>query len=229
MTARQLIEAALRTLGVGATESPTNAELQTALEDFQIMLRSWSLENLMTYFIEEENFACSAGTAQYTIGSGGTFNTTRPVSIVGAFTRTTAGVDYPLEIVDEKQFREVAVKSDSGTPAWLWYNPEYPLGLINLYQTPNGADDLYLNTKKPLTEPTKLTSNVQFDPAYDKAIRYGLAMELAPSYGIEPSPLIINQANKAKRTIKSYNAGQQVASQKLEMFRLSRRWSINAG
>jgi hypothetical protein len=83
-TAQELIKAALRVIGVVATgETPTNAELQDGLEAMKIMFRQWAAKGLMVYVSTIDTHTLTAGTKSYTIGSGATINTGRPVSING--------------------------------------------------------------------------------------------------------------------------------------------------
>jgi hypothetical protein len=40
---------------------------------------------------------------------------------------------------------------------------------------------------------------------YARALQYGLACELAPQYGVEPSPLILRTAEESKRALYPIN------------------------
>ena len=162
MTALQLIEAALRDIGVLYTGQSSNSDQQTeCLQALQMMLRTWSAQRLMVYYIEEgENFTLVAGTSSYTIGSGGDFNTVRPTAILGAY--VASGIDYPIEIIDRERYRNISVKTLGDVPAWLWYNPVYPLGEIYLY--PTGGGEIYLDSQKPLTEPSTVATEMTLAP-----------------------------------------------------------------
>ena len=71
MTAQELIKAAMRLINATADgETPTASEMADGLEALKIMLRSWSSDNLMIYFIEQETLTLT-GASSYTIGSGG--------------------------------------------------------------------------------------------------------------------------------------------------------------
>ena len=80
-----------KTLG----DSLTSIEQTTYLEVLNTMLASWSTGPLMCYQQLIESFPLVAGTQTYTIGPGGSFNTTRPNQIIGAYSRDSASVDCP--------------------------------------------------------------------------------------------------------------------------------------
>jgi len=228
MTALQLIDAALRNLKVLYTgQSSSTDQRSEALQTLQMMLRNWSAERLMVhYIIEQENFTLTSGTAKYTIGSGGTFDTERPVRILGGSIRTS-GLDSPLKIIDRNRYSRIANKSLAETPSWLWYNPVYPLGEIYLY--PVGGGDIYLDSQKRLTEPSLVTSSIAFAPEYDEAIEYNLTRRLAPKFNRELTNNVIDMARITKDEIMILNASLQVEEADMEILQINRRWSINEG
>ena len=207
-TAQTLINAAFRVIGVIASgETATTQELADGLEALKIMLRHWSDKNIRLYFISQNTITLN-GAASYTIGSGGVCDTTRPEDIKGGYVRDSSGIDSLIEIIDEAKYRSVSLKSLSGTAQYLWYNPDFPLGL--LYFWPLGSGTAYLDSLKPLSEPSLLSSSIQFPPAYDEAIKWNLALRFCPEYGKEPSPLVIAFALSALNDIESKNFNAQI-------------------
>lgn len=227
MTAQQLINAALRKIGViSAAQTASTTQESNALETLQMLLRSWSAERIMVYYIVEgENFTLAAGTSRYTIGDGGDFDTVRPVSILGAY--VASGIDYPLEIIDRARYRKISIKTLGDTSAWLWYNPAYPLGEIYLY--PTGSGTIYLDSQKPLTEPTTIVSSVQFPPEYDRAIAFNLAVDLAPDYDKTVTQTLATLARDARNNVTDLYASLQVEEADIEILTLNRSYSIEGG
>jgi hypothetical protein len=227
MTAQQLIEAALRDIGVLYTGQSSNSDQQTeCLQALQMMLRTWSAQRLMVYYIVEgESFTLTAGTTKYTIGSGGDFDTVRPIKILGAY--IASGVDYPLTIIDRERYRNISVKTLGDVPSWLWYNPVYPLGEIYLY--PTGGGTIYLDSQKPLAEPAAIGSTISFAPEYDEAIEYNLARKLAIPYNKEVTADLRLAARDSKDQIMALNASMQVEEAEVEILSLNRAYSIEGG
>jgi hypothetical protein len=224
-----LIDAALRVIGaVAKGETPSASDRADGLEALQIMFRGWSAERLMIFYYELENFSLT-GAQSYTIGSGGNFNTVRPVKIESAYVNAS-GLDWPIRIIGEKQYTRIGDKSEAGTPERLWYNPKYgstALGVI--YVWPVSSDTLYINSLKPLTEPSTVTTTLELPPEYDEAIKWGLVLRLAPEYGRPVDQLWLTMAADAKSDLISYNASNAIDSVLLEMTQMTRRWNIDQG
>jgi hypothetical protein len=227
-TAQTLIKAALRSIGVIATgETPTADELNDGLEALKFMLRRWSANKLRLYYTKQDTVALAAGTASYTIGSGGTCDTVRPVQIRGGFVRDSSGVDHEVVIIDEAKYRRLGLKTVTATANYLWYSPEYPLGKIYVY--PTGSGTLYLDSLKPLTDPAAITTSIAFPPEYDEAIKYGLAVRMAPEYGKDPSSVVVALANNALNDVENLNFSMQINSFRPEIIKLATHYNIDAG
>ena len=207
-TAQTLIKSALRSIGAIATgETPTADEMADGLEALKFMLRHWSNSNIRLYFISQDTLALT-GAVSYTIGTGGDFNTTRPETIKGGSMGDASGVSTSITMIDETRYRDISLKAMGGTAYYLWYNPEYPLG--KLYFWPRGTGTAYLDSLKPLSEPSLITSTIQFPPAYDEAIKWNLALRLAPEYGRDPSPLVVAFARSSLGQIENKNFDAQM-------------------
>jgi len=224
MTAQQLIKQALLNIGAYAPgETLGDSEAQDGLLRLRSMLRAWSGKGQMVYFSSQDTHALTSGTASYTIGSGATIDTARPEMIRNASIDNT----YPLKIIDEAKYQGLANKDQGFTrPAWLWYNPTYPTGTIYLY--PPGGGTLYLNSEKPLTDPTTLTGDVEFPGPYDEAIEWGLTVRLCPSYGREPTPFMYDRKEETENDIIARNAALSVESISPEILKLTRRYNIDS-
>lgn len=215
--AQDLIKASLRAINVIATgETPTDDEMEDGLEALKIMLRSWSAENVMVYSISQ-NTLTMTGASSYTIGSSGDVNTTWPIEIKGAVVDTL----YNLRVIGESRYRSLKRSVLGARAAYLYYNPVYPLGV--LYPWPTGGSSMVIDSLKALTEPSALTSRVDFPTPYDAAIKWNLALHLAPEYGVEPSGLVFKFAEESKKSIMSKNAAMQLNAAHPDIKQLSRQ------
>lgn len=210
-TARDIIRKALQKIGVLAEgEVGTAEQMADALDSLNIMLDSWAGQSLMTLQAIQESFALVAGTASYSIGSGQTFNTTKPFNITNAFIRND-NIDYPLDIVTKKEHDSYSDKTTQSRPRSLYYDPgatqqTTQTGTIYLYRTPDEAYTLYINSEKPFTRFSALGDLITFLPAYNKALIYNLAIDLAPDYGAKISALIDREAGKSRKVIEKLNS-----------------------
>lgn len=149
------------------------------------MLDTWSNDDVSTISYTLENFSIT-GASSYTIGSGGTFNTSRPINIISAVIRLSS-VDYPLQIITQEEYQtEISIKSlTSQIPQYLTYDNGYPLGTIKMFPVPTSGSTLYLQSNKPLSNLSALATVVDLPPGWKRALKYNLALDMAPQYGVE--------------------------------------------
>jgi len=225
-TAQTLILHALRAIGaIASGETPTTQEYDDALKNLKMMLRHWSANDLRIYYIRFDSLAMTGATS-YSIGVGGDIdNGDAPTAIRGAY-YSSGGIDYPLKIVDEAQYRRISQKSTSTTPEMLWYNPGYPLSYIYVFPVATGT--LILHSLTPLVEPSTINSTIYFPPEYDEAIIYGLAVRLAAEYGRDPSPLVIALAKSSLETLETKNFAAQISAIRPEIIKIAGRYNIDA-
>ena len=85
MKARDLISSALRTVGIiSSGETPSAAEASDGLSVLNMMIESWSADNLSLFQLKREVFELVPNKGEYTVGIGADFNTSRPMTVLGA-------------------------------------------------------------------------------------------------------------------------------------------------
>lgn len=201
-TALDIITGAAKLIGVVfKSEALTPDEANDGLVALNDMLDSWSNDNLTTYAYTLENFTLT-GAASYTIGTGGTLNTARPINIATAVLRV-GNVDYPLEIITQQEYiTEIPIKSIGSTiPQYLTYDNGYPLGTIKIYPVAAGGV-LYLLSNKPLSNLAALTTSVDLPPGWKKALKFNLAIDLAGEFGVEIPQAVLAGAKSSLGMIK---------------------------
>lgn len=182
-TARSIIKRALLKNGVlTKNESPSGDEASDGLESLNDLIGSWSNDSLLIYARVSESFPLVSGQSSYTIGSGGDFDTSRPLQILTAFTRI-GSIDYEIDIINDTAFDGITQKDiSSSIPEVLYYDASNPLATITIYPVPT-TGTLHIRSEKQLTEFTTLDTDVDLPPGWDRALIYNLALELASEYG----------------------------------------------
>lgn len=211
MTVLDLITRAMRLVGAISTgETPSAAEAQDSLDSLNDMLEAWSTERLAIYSITRSVYTIVSGTQRYTLGTGGTWDSVRPLRIENAglvYKNPNPTVEVPLERLNDDEWAAKRVKDlTSNLPRQFWYNEGWPLGEFHLWPTPLDANDVALYVWTPLTQFSTLTDTVTFPPGYADAIRYNLAVRMAPEFGLEVPNLVVAYADAALTKIKAYNA-----------------------
>lgn len=191
-TTKQLIDKALRSIGVLASgEEAKPDEVQDALLYATALLESWANDGLLVYARTHETFSLSAlgGGRTFTIGTGGDFNTARPVYIENLRLRDSGGLETPITQYSLDQYANIPIKdSVRNYPEGFYYEPSFPLGTIYFSSIPDTGDTVYLVSMKQLSDLPALGTDTTYPPGYDRAIRLGLAIEMAPEYGKPVTP-----------------------------------------
>lgn len=186
-TALDLITGAAKLIGVlFKSETMSDDEAADGLVSLNDMLGSWSNNGLVIISRAWESFPIS-GASSYLIGPGQTLNTVRPVVIRSAYIRS-GSIDYPMEQITDEQYQTITLKSTSSPfPDFFNYDNAYPYGTIRFYPQLSPSGELHLLSEKPLTSIASLATTVDLPAGWNKAIRYSLAVEMAPEYGVSVS------------------------------------------
>lgn len=228
MTALDLIKGAYRLIGVIAEgETPEAEDANIALSALNALLDAWKIEPLLIYDLQEESFALAPGDGAYSIGAGQDFNTTRPEAVVSAFVRDSSGIDRPLTVFEFDRWDQIPDKDAAGTPEALSYEPSYPYGQIKLWPAPAASATLHIRTHKPLTGALTLAAQILVPAGYERAIRFNLAVELAPEFGREAPPTVQRVATESKANLKMNNT--RVPQMQVDSGLLIGRFNILSG
>lgn len=209
---RDVIKGSLRLIGaIASGETPSADEQADAFQIIKEMCDSWAIEGLCADKRVREEFTLVGGTASYTIGTSGTFNTARPARIPVANIEDQSqspAREYPLKIFTHDEWANIKDKDRAGTmPAGLYYDETAPLGTVYLWPVPSAANKLVLYSEKSLSAAfATVTTDVDLPPGYLKALRYNLAVELSPEYGKAVTPDIATGAIESKEALKRKNS-----------------------
>lgn len=206
MTARDLITTSLRLIGAVAPGETVSAdEAFDGLSTLNRLIDSWSTEKLLIFQITKEEFTLIAGTQSYTIGSGGDFDTERPIEIKKALVRLGSS-EYPLEILSLDRWSSIMQKSvSSSIPTGIYLDGAYPLNGLSIYPKPSAAVVLVIYSLKQISQIATLDSVLSLPPGYERALIYNFAKEVSPEYGLSVNPLVFETANESKANIKRAN------------------------
>lgn len=203
-TVTSIVKLALKDAGViGGRETPTDDEMQDAMDTLNQMLAMWRTQSLTVYCQKQEVIPVTGATT-YTIGTGGNLSVERPVSVDGVFWRLN-GVDTPLsQITSFEDYQDIGVKSLQGMPSDYYYLPSYPLGVLYVFPIP-ASGSLYLTLKQPMPVYTTINDSISLPPEYEGAIRWNLAEMLCATFGMSITPEIDKFSRQTKRALKINN------------------------
>jgi len=232
-TAGELINGALRLIGTLAEGETTSSEASAdSLLAMQQMIDSWSTERLSIFTTQEQVFTWPAGSLSRTLGPSGDFVGNRPILLDDStyFIDPASGISYGIKIINQQQYDGIAVKTvTSSYPQVMWINTNYPNVDLHVYPVPTRALEWHFISVDPLTQPVTLSTVLSFPPGYLRAFRYNLACEIAPEFGVEPSPQVQRIAMTSKRNLKRINNPGDVMSIPYSIVGTRQRFNIFAG
>ena len=231
-TAGEQINRALRLLGVLAEgETPSAAMSEDSLMALNQMIDSWNTERLSVFSTQDQVFTWPASILSRTLGPTGDFVGNRPVLLDDAtYFKAPSGVSYGIKFINQQQYNGIAVKTVTSTfPQVMFTNMTFPD--IEMYVYPRPTQDLewHFISVEELTQPADLTTVLYYPPGYLRAFTYALAMEIAPEFGIEPSPQVQRIAMTSKRDLKRINNPDDVMALPYALVANRQRFNIYAG
>lgn len=212
-TVLDLINGSLRLLGVlSSGESATASEAQDALYALNGLLDTWKNESLMVYAIAPQKFSLVAGQKVYTLGAGGNWDTERPVGIDSMYLLYTDQNSGPpplnllVVLLNQDQYNAIIVPNTTTTISTAAYiSDDFPLRKVHMWPVPTVNYDINLFTWTLVDGFDAITDDIVLPPGYERMLRFNLALELAPEFGITPSQTVAAGAVDAKATIKRKN------------------------
>ena len=227
-TAGGIITASYQMLGyTGANETLSGADSALGLDQFNKMLDSWSNENLMCYTILEQSVVMTPGKNSYTIGKIGTpdINQTRPIRIMegpgSAYLQDGSANNYEVTVVTHQIWNQIAnrgTNTTSNIPDTLWYDPQFPNGVINLWPTPTIGYTLFFDSYQQLADAATLVTQLSLPPGYELALQSNLAILLGPFVkGALVSQDIKDIARMSKANVKRSNKRTNIAQYDREL------------
>jgi hypothetical protein len=185
-TRNQLIQSALRKLGVLATgQTPTSEDYSNGADALNMLVAEYRTLGMPLWKRNTYSFNPTVNVSSYNIGSGYTLNTSYPLKLLQAWRLdTSTSSRTPMDIIADSNFNLLPSNS-TGTPIQITYQPKVNYGVIKLWPTPDSATPtIYIVYQNPTEYFNASTDTMDYPEEWYHAIVYGLAVRLAPEYGI---------------------------------------------
>jgi hypothetical protein len=232
------INRALRLLGVLAEGETTSASVsQDSLIAMNQMIDSWNTERLSVFSTIDQIVEWPVGSINATLGPSGSLvrlngTAVRPILVDDAtyFRDPQTNVSYGIKLINQQQYNGIAVKTVTSTyPQVMFVNMTYPDVDIFIYPKPTRLLEFHFISVQELAEPATLATTLAFPPGYLRAFTYNLAMEIAPEFGVEPSPQVQRIAMTSKRNLKRINNPDDIMSMPYSLIATRQRFNVYAG
>ena len=190
-TRDQLIAGALRMLGVVAQgESPNAVQITEASEALNMMVKAFEADGMPLWGLTEYTLTMTTGVSKYQIGVGKMIDIPKPLKVFQAWNRNnTSHIDIPMRILTKQEYNMLGNKETAGNPIQIYYNPLLDYGELNLFPTPSATDvataKIVFVYQRPFEDFLISGNTPDFPQEWLEALKYGLAVRLAPEYGID--------------------------------------------
>jgi hypothetical protein len=232
-TAGDQINGALRLIGqLAEGEEPSAATATDALAALNQMIDSWNTERLSVFSTQDQVFSWLPGFATRTLGPTGDFVGNRPILVDDStyFKDASSGISFGIKLVNQQQYNGIAVKTVTSTyPQVMFVNMTYPDITMTVYPVPTKVLEWHIVSVEELTTAALLSTPLAFPPGYLRAFKYNLACEIAPEFGVEPSPQVSRIAMYSKRNLKRINNPDDIMSLPYSIVATRQRFNIFAG
>jgi hypothetical protein len=231
-TTGEQINRALRLLGVLAEGETSSASVsQDSLMAMNQMIDSWNTERLAVFSTEDQIFTWPASLISRTLGPTGDFVGNRPILLDDAtYFKAPNGVSYGIKMINQQQYNGIAVKTVTSTyPQVMWVNMTFPNIEMYVYPRPTQNLEFHFVSVQKLDQVADLSTVLYYPPGYLRAFTYNLAMEIAPEFGVEPSPQVKRIAMTSKRDLKRINNPDDVMAVPYALVANRQRFNIYAG
>jgi hypothetical protein len=232
-TAGDQINGALRLIGqLAEAEDPSAATANDALRTMNQMIDSWSTERLSVYATQDQILSWAPNVYERTLGPTGDFVGVRPILVEDStyFKDPASGISYGIKLINQQQYNGIAVKTVTSTyPQVMWVNMTYPNITMTVYPVPSKLLEFHLVSVQELTQAAQLATILAFPPGYMRAFKYNLACELAPEFGVEPSPTVSRIAMTSKRNLKRINNPDDIMAMPYSIVATRQRFNVYSG
>jgi hypothetical protein len=110
----------------------------------------------------------------------------------------------------------------------MWVNMEFPNIQMTVYPKPTRALEWHFISVDELVQPATLATTLYLPPGYKRAFKYNLACEIAPEFGVEPSPTVSRIAMTSKRNLKRINNPDDLMSLPYPIVATRQRFNVYA-
>lgn len=217
INAVKIIDGALRVLGVlrSGDTSNNDTQLQTdCLEALNLMLKNWQNYGIEQWTRETHTISnLSAYKSSYSIAasSADITNISIPERIIQAYVTPQANMDVEVTPISMQEYWQLTNKQATGIPNQVAYNFQNTHGTLYVWPVPTANTySLTIVYHKPYDDFDSIADAPDVPQRWFEALKYGLAIRLAPEFGKAVSQEVLMLAQSSLQN--AVEAGFEEAS-----------------
>jgi len=230
MLISRTIDSALRKIGVLSSEDEASAsDHQLGLDALNRIIDSYNTQNLLITYLQDiayeapytvnecetadpDDLTTRKWKSTVTIGRCKDINTEAPIHIEGAFFRQGVDTDFVMKSMTHNQYSSIGFKNVEAIP-YRYYVQRLDNNDVSISfdVIPQDGLELHIQAKMPYTGKNSTgneylpTDDINWGVGFEKMLMYRLAVELAPDFEVDPSPIILSLATEAENNLMSFN------------------------
>lgn len=179
----------IRAYGPGQTI--TSADMTRCLDQLNKMIDTFSNDDLICFTTLEQSFQLTVGKVRYTIGTSGgaDLNQSRPLKILdlpgSCYTQDFNLNNYQISVVTRDKWNQLGNRSptlmQSDIVTTLFYDPQFPLGVINVYPSPTINYTVFFDSYQRLSNLSQSTQ-LSLPPGYEEMYQHNLCLRIQPFF-----------------------------------------------
>jgi len=192
-TTRDLVEDALRKIGVVAIDDPMTAdESAHSLRALDRLIKSWQNREYSLWLNATQTLTLTTS-ASYTLSP------VRPLRILNA-RLVRSGIETPMQELTREEYDDLPLKSATGVPTPFYYDRQREASLFYVWPVLAAAngETIKITYEREFEDQTDLTAVPDVPGEWWDAVVYGLAARLADDYG-KNVPNVVARAEEELR------------------------------
>lgn len=123
----------------------------------------------------------------------------QPLKILTAYLRDSEGDDTPLDVdMTLEEYESLPDKDVDGEPCQFYFEKSRTDATLYLDTAVEDVTDvLHVTFYRPIEDFDNATDDADYPQQWFRALKFGLALDIAPEYGIEPLPNVVRLASES--------------------------------
>jgi hypothetical protein len=133
----------------------------------------------------------------------------RPLEIFNVRRKDASDYETTVTLISRQEYMALSNKASSGSITSAYYDPQLTNGVLYTWPACNDVQDrLVFTLRRPVMDFDADANDADFPQEWLRALKFNLALELAPEFGIEPKATLVALAVSSKEEVMGFDVEQ---------------------